>query len=759
MDNNNTAYSRRKMLGALGLTLAAGLPVHGAPAAKKSGEGPFYPDVASMQGDKKLEKGNVVQTAGYHRAGDGGAAIYQVADKGEVPLQNGLYAALMAGSSVNYKMFGAVCDGQSDDGVQIKAAHQFANLHNIPVVNPGGEFWIKQTSGIPVLTHVHWGQTVFHLDEQYNSRAAARFDIKSRLQPRKVEVDKALLLKVLKPGVRMIPELAPYNNCLVFVVDEKDRIGLRAGERFEGQSWAREDFFYVEEHGRIIGDLAWEFKDFTSLMAYPCEQGYLVVEGGTFLLSGNSPGKANGTKYEGYWRCGISITRSRTIIREQWVGLENGAVDTAMNPRNGFYAFSRVYDVALEDIRLIPWEQDREGKDRDVPAGTYGLSCNRTLNARFCRVTAQGGPVHWGVFGTNLNKQFIIDSCSLNRIDVHFHCWHLYIRDSQIGYRGITVTGGGDLFVENTTVWSRNFISFRRDFGAKWDGAIYIRNCRYMPAGLGDTAVLEFVPADFTYNYPVGYGRTIRVEALTVDYSALPASAGACWLMRTAPFSKMKSGERLFFPHAVSFKDVVVEGRSKGVRLLDIPAPQDYRQPAKGGADQPNASFVFENIHLEDGGARHLLLNANAARPYTDEYALYPEIRVVNCHHFSAALAGTASLRIERSETGALQSNLQGALSLSDCRLKPVVKENAPLYQLAASSGISFTNCTVHAPVVDGVVKPAMVNAYGFIQLNKTLRFNHLNTRVGKEVLGEVRLLPAFVRMLQGHHELEPEHL
>ncbi|RPE07969.1 hypothetical protein EGT74_12900 [Chitinophaga lutea] len=759
MDNNNTAYSRRKMLGALGLTLAASFPVHAAPAAKKSGEGPFYPDVATMQGDKKLEKGNLVQTAGYHQAGDGGAAVYQVAEKGEVPLQNGLYAALMAGSSVNYKMFGAVCDGQADDGVQIKAAHLFANLHNIPVVNPGGEFWIKQTNGIPVFTNVHWGQTVFHFDEQYNTKGAARFDIKSRLQPRKVEVDKDLLLKVLKPGVRMIPELAPYTNCLVFAVDEKDRIGLRAGERFEGQSWAREDFFYVEEHGRIIGDLAWEFKDFTSLMAYPCEQGYLVVEGGTFLLSGNSPGTVNGTKYEGYWRCGISITRSRTIIREQWVGLEKGAVDTAMNPRNGFYALSRVYDVALEDIRLIPWEQDREGKDRDVPAGTYGLTCNRTLNARFCRVTAQGGPVHWGVFGTNLNKQFIIDSCSLNRIDVHFHCWHLYIKDSQIGYRGITVTGGGDLFVENTTVWSRNFISFRRDFGAKWDGAIYIRNCRYMPAGLGDTAVLEFVPADFTYNYPVGYGRTIRVEALTVDYSALPASTGTCWLMRTAPFSKMKSGERLFFPHAVSFKDVVVEGRSKGVRLVEIPVPQDYRQPMKGGADTPNASFVFENIRLEGEGARHFLLNADASRPYTDEYALYPEIRIVNCHQFSASLAGGASLRIERSETGALQTALEGELSLSDCRLKPVVKGSAPLYRLAASSGVSFTNCTVHAPVVDGVVKPAMVNEYGFIKLNKTLRFNHLNTRMGQEVLKEVKLLPAFVRMLQGHHELEPENL
>jgi hypothetical protein len=760
MEKNNTAYTRRRMLGALGLTLAAGLPVGAAPVAKRSTGGPFYANVAGMQEDKKLEKGAIVQTVGYFAAGDGGAAAYEVAEKGEVLLQNGLYAALLAGASVNYKMFGAVGDGKNDDGVQLKAAHEFANLHNIPVISPGGEFWLKQTTGIPVFTNVHWGQTVFHIDEQYNARSAARFEIKSRLKPRKVEVDKATLLKALKPGVKMVPELASYTNCLVFAVDDKDRIGLRAGERYNGQSWAREDFFYVEEHGRVIGDLAWEFKDFTSVMAYPCEQSYLVMEGGTFLVSGNSPGTFKGTKYEGYWRCGIAVSRSRTIIREQWVGLEPGAADVALNPRSGFYSFSRAYDVTLEDVRLIPWEQDREGKERDVPAGTYGISTNRTLKARFCRVTAEGGPVHWGVFGTNLNKQFIIDSCSLNRVDVHFHCWHLHIKDSQIGYRGVTVTGGGDLFVENTTIWSRNFISFRRDFGAKWDGAIYIRNCRYMPAGMGDTAVLEFVPADFTYNYPVGYGRTIHVEGLTVDYSALPASGGVCWLMRTAAFSKMKSGERLFFPHAVSFRNVVVEGRSKGVRLLEVPAPQDYRQPRPGGVGEPNASLVFENIQLEQEGARHLLLNNQPSQPLADEYALCPEVRIVNCHHFSAAVAGAAGLRVERSQVGVLKADLQGELSLADCRLKPVVKGGeTAFYQLAATGGASFTNCTLHAPLVDGVARPALVDQYGFIRLNKTLRFNHLNTRLAPEVLKGVKLLPAFVKMLQGHHELEGENL
>src|SRR5699024_6805893 len=229
----------------------------------------------------------------------------------------------------------------------------------------------------------------------------------------------------------------------------------------------------------------------------------------------NNPGET----YNGYWKNGFSITRSRTIIRNQWVGLEKGKEDVSLTPRSGFYAFSRTYDVALENVRLIPWIQDRAGKEKDVPAGTYGLSCNRTLQSRFFNVTAEGGKGYWGVFGTNLNKRFFIDHCNLNRVDVHFHCWNLHIRDSYIGYRGITVTGGGDLIIENTTVWSGHyFISFRRDFGSTWNGDIYINNCTHIPASKRDTGILRFSTANFNYHYPIHFGRNIFVQNFTVDY-------------------------------------------------------------------------------------------------------------------------------------------------------------------------------------------------------------------------------------------------
>ncbi len=239
---------------------------------------------------------------------------------------------------------------------------------------------------------------------------------------------------------------------------QNDRIGIRAGANYSKRGWAREELFYVEEEGRIIGDIAWEFKDFTSVTATPCNDNYLVIEGGGLYFSGDTPDDSS----PGYHQHGISVQRSRTIIREQWMGLEKGRRDTSLEPRSGFYVLSGVYDVTLENIRAMPWEKNRRDKTKAVKHGTYGIGGARMLNCTFRNLTAEAGWVAWGVFGTNLNKNFRVENCRLNRIDVHFHCWNLYISDCTIGFKGITVTGGGDLFIENTTRHGNNFIGFRQ---------------------------------------------------------------------------------------------------------------------------------------------------------------------------------------------------------------------------------------------------------------------------------------------------------
>uniref|UniRef100_UPI004049217E hypothetical protein n=1 Tax=Daejeonella sp. TaxID=2805397 RepID=UPI004049217E len=417
------------------------------------------------------------------------------------------------------------------------------------------------------------------------------------------------------------------------------------------KGWAREDLFYVEEHGRIVGDIAWSFKDYTSLIAYPASDSYLNITGGTFYLSGDNEGA--------YFENGIRVERSRTLLSNQWVGLEPGNQDVAKIQRSGFYSLRYVFDVTVENIRLLPWEKDRVGVPM-VPQGTYGISGNRWMNVTFRNITAEGSPVHWGVFGTNLTKNFRIESCVLNRVDVHFHCWNLYIKDSKVGQRGLTLTGGGDLFVENTNVNTNAFISFRADYGAKWDGDIRIRNCRLIPrTNATQVSVLQFTVADFDFKYPIGYGRTLSVQDMVIDFTGDPSNKATCWLMKTSEWTNNADKVALFFPDKLEFSNISVRGRNQGVRLLQIYDCSKFHMSKEGSYDGvrllSNSRMLFRNIDLENlsgntgnklSDRNHLYLNDIQEGKRTN--ALYPDIRIQDCNNLRAYLGeGSGNIKFE----------------------------------------------------------------------------------------------------------------
>src|SRR5690606_1146072 len=142
---------------------------------------------------------------------DGGAAEYIIVKTSEynlkkefaIALQANLSAVLVHPGYVNYKMFGAVGDGQNNDNIQIKNAHDYANKKNIPVINYSGEFWLKEVHKVQIFTSVQWGNTVFHIDEKFNSKSGNRFEIppsKPAITIKLTDKDKKEVLSLLKPG-------------------------------------------------------------------------------------------------------------------------------------------------------------------------------------------------------------------------------------------------------------------------------------------------------------------------------------------------------------------------------------------------------------------------------------------------------------------------------------------------------------------------------------------------------------------------------
>lgn len=739
----------------------------------------FFSTAAELKLSSSIRSGVMVQTGGYFNSGDGGHGIYLIRnsdaalipDNGSLlPLKKGLVAELINVSAINYKLFGAAGNKVNDDGLQIKAAHNYANLRGLPVINLSGEFWFRETNGVEIRTSTDWGKSVFHFDEKFNSKEP-RFKILSDTPPVIINLSeeaKNSLINQLRPGVKVIPELALYKNSFITVSDADDLIGLRMQSTGVSRGWAREELFYVEEHGRIIGDLAWTFKGYTTLTAYPASDNYLTLNGGTFYLSGDNEGA--------YFENGIRIERSRTVLSNQWVGLEPGNTDIAKIQRNGFYSLNSVYDVTLENIRLLPWEKDRVGVPM-VPQGTYGISGRRMMKVTFKNITAEGSPVHWGVFGTNLTKDFRIENCVLNRVDVHFHCWNFYVKDSKIGQRGLTLTGGGDLFIENTAVHASSFISFRADYGAKWDGDIRIRNCRLSPGkNASQVAVLQFTTTDFDFKYPIGYGRTVRVEDMIIDFTGQPESKAVCWLMRISDWEKNAGNVGLFFPEQLEFINVSVRGRKQGVRLLRIPDCSKYHMSKPGSYDgvrlQSNSRIQFTNIELErmdeNPGSpslesMHFYINDSKSDKSPD--ALFPEIRFTDCKNLEAHLgSGTANLNFENCSISRItkdQGVFRGRSSFSGCEFLPVCADVKKIfYDLEAELGVSFTNCTVYLPVINGKPEPERIDLIGFLEINKRVRFNHLNTRLGNDIIQYykklgIRFLPQFIEKLKSHHELE----
>lgn len=770
---------RRKMVAMMG-TMSLGLVSAAAPAVARQEHRELktitFPTLQDAKRSKDITDELIVQTLGYHNVGDGGGCRYYVssqfqtetANNGDVMLFGKYIGRMISPSAINYRMFGALGDGKNDDGVQMKLAHEYANRQGIPVINYSGEFWIESTRGIPIQTNTQLGNTIFHINESLNTKRAV-FEVASQSKPINIDLDgdtKAKVIAAVKPGVQQLPELKDYKNCLIFIVDTEDRIGFRSGARYKGQSWAREDFFYLEEDGRVMGDIAWSFQDYTSLMAYPCEESHLLIEGGTFFLSGDNHPEP---EKKGYFQNGFSVTRSRTIICNQWVGLESGKQDIAYNPRNGFYNFNRVYDVTLENIRLIPWEQDREGTDRDLYAGTYGIGGNRMLNSTFRNVTAEGSMLHWGVFGTNLNKDFRIEKCQLNRVDVHFHCWNLTILDSKIGNRGISITGGGDLTIQNTTCESRSFVNFRQDFGGKWEGNVYINNCRLKPNVNTATEILRFVAADSDYRYPIGLAEKIHVSNFVVDFTSVPNNTAECWLIRTSAFSETQHGERLFFPSSLVCRDITVKQREKGLRLIKIVSPETYRLTRSGGDKngflQSNSTIVFKNLQLEqinEEDVFHLQFSGVQSDRYNDN-SLYPDIHFSFCDGLKVDLAGAAAnVWVDKSIITKLTTGTEqilGEITFNSSRFVPELAEARTPSYLQAKYGANFINCTFHLPRQNGELIPELSLMEHILKINEYVRYNHVNSRLGTDIReylqqNAVALKDDFMRNLQSNYEI-----
>jgi hypothetical protein len=151
------------------------------------------------------------------------------------------------------------------------------------------------------------------------------------------------------------------------------------------------------------------------------------------------------------------------------------------------------------------------------------------------------------------------------------------IRNSTLGHQGINAIGSGTFTVENSTIFGRNLINLRSDYGSTWQGEFHIRNCVFVPAGSKTTSA-SLIGGSYSGQHDFGYTcympERIIIENLRIDDSNHPANYQGPAIFANFNPKMTDDSSREKFPYVIT-REVILRNvtivSGKTLRLSDNP--------------------------------------------------------------------------------------------------------------------------------------------------------------------------------------------
>ena len=419
-----------------------------------------------------------------------------------------------------YSDFGAKADGVTNDIDAIVATHEYANKCGQKVITDGRvTYYIGNTNkgtaknprviSATIKTDVDFGNATFYIDDQcdgaYSCRKSHIFYIEGDYDPIKLDAE-----KIIELGGGTMPSVPAYSTSIPWLKgelpagamlllrndDKKDYI--RFGGNYNSGS-GRAEVILVDADGNVdpTTPITFDFDKFTSITIYRTDEKPITVEGGYFISKNNKVGPE--TNYENkcdYWARGFGVQRSNVTVRDldhKMVGEPTQAASKEVDSFNQAYPYGWIdiaygYNMTLLDCDLTGHrvyredERDRSGSITDM--GTYDFSIKYTIGTTIKGVTQSATPIHdgsfWGIMGSNWSRNITFDSCKLSRFDAHCGFWNADIIDCELGAI-LNVIGGGKLNIVRTKRYTGDsFITLRGDYGATFQGEIYLEDCELL---------------------------------------------------------------------------------------------------------------------------------------------------------------------------------------------------------------------------------------------------------------------------------------
>ncbi|MBO7304200.1 MAG: hypothetical protein J6V09_03175 [Clostridia bacterium] len=258
------------------------------------------------------------------------------------------------------------------------------------------------------------------------------------------------------------------------------------------------------------------------------------------------------------------------------------------------------------------------GEITPVPEGTPGA-------IHSLRQTTYGGidfAVYWGLGGVNYCKNLEFIGSTMSRFDAHQGLYNGKIIDST--YNTISIVGGGNMLVENST-WvgegiksGDSLFGMREDYGSPWDGTVTVRNVKAYIFTSRPSYLIRCGYTNWYFGYPVAYPNVV-VENLTYydQETGLPLPDG--YEIKLFRFS---SGfePAMHLPTTTASHPYYAKVDFDGDGLIDgTDIPYDG-VPSNGGVMHPT-SYTNENPVrppeyikiIQDGGCRFTLASTAGA--------------------------------------------------------------------------------------------------------------------------------------------------
>ena len=551
---------------------------------------------------------------------------------------------------VSYEDFGAKGDGVTDDMEAIKAAHDYANEHNLNIRSDAHATYYIGPNPITAIikTNVDWSTSKFIIDDtqvKISERGASIFNIVSSHSPIEFSIPS------LKKNQMKLDVEFP-SNCYVRVDNSEKKQFIRYGLNQNNGS-NQTDCFVVDSTGYILNPIIWDFEKVTHAVAYPIDETVLTVSGGLFTTIANQAE----SKYN-YHSRNIKINRSNVVIEKlthKVIGeLDHGA------PYGGFININSCAYITVRDTflcgRKIYGTIGSAGKP--VSMGSYDLSVGFAVGVHFENVRQNGimDRTRWGLMGSNHCRDLYFDNCLISRFDAHENVVNLTIKNTTLGHQCFNAIGHGNMVVENVIAYGRSFLNLRGDYGSTWDGDVVFKNCTWYPASHVDAPA--FIggtnSGKHDFGFPCYLPHNVTIENLRICDSGASENYKGIQIFNVDP-AAMNGAEELdytdnsvlypyYFTESLQMKNVVCDS-GRGIRIFSGDTARCYatkKNTAVNGIARPNFRAVIENCRMSSDGV--IPETVLSAEDYKDSYHLVPRVELHNCTNVVCKAVNTASV-------------------------------------------------------------------------------------------------------------------